>query len=147
MAGKANRRLGVVVGVIVIAAVVLAAFVSTWSVQERDPSTPEGVVQAYLTAVFEHRSDDAAAFLAAGSDCTAEHFDTAYVNSDARVDLVASEVALDTARVQVRVEFSSGDPFGGTYGEDHAYRLVKDGKGWHIIGIPWPLYGCGEMVK
>ena len=147
MSSSANTRLSFVVGALLVIALIVAALSSTWSVQQRDPASPEGVVQTYLSAVLDRRSDDAAALLAKGSSCTAEHFDTAWIGQGARVDLVDSTITGDTAKVDVRVEFSSGDPFGGTYGEDHAYRLLRENGQWHINGIPWPLYGCGELVK
>lgn len=130
-----------------MAAIIVAALTSTWSVQQRDPGTPEGIVQSYLTAVLDRRSDDAASYLASDSSCTPEHFDTAWIGQGARVDLIDVAVTDATAKVDVRVTIDNGEPFGGGYGEDHAYRLVQEAGKWRITGIPWPLYGCGELVK
>lgn len=147
MRTSANRVLAIVAAVVAIVAIVVAALTASWTVSDRDPASPEGVVQTYLTAVFDGRTADAAALLDPTGDCTADNLDTAYVQRSARVDLVETTLSGDTAQVKVRVEFSNDDPFGGSYGEDHTYRLLRVEGVWRITGVPWPLYGCGPVVK
>ncbi len=141
-----NRRLGIALAVVLFAAVVASAASSSWRTPTRDPASPEGVVQQYLTAVLHHRSDDAAAFLASDSACSANDFDVAYVGDDPSADLASVVVTGANARVSVHIAFGSGDPFGDTYGEDHTFRLVGGEGAWRITGIPWPLYSCGKAV-
>lgn len=138
--------LGITVAVIAVIAVVVGIFTATQSPSNLDPKSPEGVVQQYMTAVFEHRSDDAAKYFDAAGECSADDLDRYGTPQDARVDLADANVSGDTARVTVHIEYNSGDPFGGGWSEDKTIRLVKSGDEWRITGIPWPLYDCGVMA-
>jgi len=138
--------LGITVAVIVVIAVVVGIFTATQSPSNLDPKSPEGVVQQYFTAVFDHRNDDAAGLLDPASGCAAEDLDRTGFMQDARIDLVRSDVTGSTARVSVSIEYSSGDPFGGGWSEDKTLRLVKSGTEWKITGIPWPMYDCGAVA-
>ena len=146
MRTSANRMLGITVGVIAVIAIAVGVFTATQSPSALDPDSPEGVVQQYMTAVLEHRNDDAATFLDATGKCTADDLDRYGTQQDARVDLTSSETTGATARVTVSIEYSSGDPFGGGWSEEKTMRLAKTGSSWTITGIPWPLYECGMTV-
>jgi len=138
--------LGITVAAIAVIAVVLGVFTATQSPSDLDPKSPEGVVQQYMTAVFDRRNDDAAEFLDAADECGADDLDRYGTPQDARVDLSESMISGETARVTVHIEYSSSDPFGGGWSEDRTIRLVRSGSDWKITGIPWPLYDCGVMA-
>ncbi len=145
MRTSSNRTLSYIVGAIVLVALIVVATVSTWSVQERDPKTPEGVVQAYMTAVMQHHIDQALALMEPESTCTAENFQQSYVDATSRVDLVSLSVAGDSADVHLRIEHGNGDPLGGTWNEDQYISLVRVDGNWRIHGTPYPLFTCGSV--
>ena len=143
---RANKVLGIVLAV--IAAVALIAVLALKEpVAELDKSTPEGAVQQYLAAVTDRDFDKALTFLEADSKCTVEDFDRAYIQDSLRIGLSEVSPAESTAVVTVSIQYSNGDPFGGTYSEDQNFRLIKTDAGWKISGIPWPTYECGGEYK
>jgi hypothetical protein len=141
--------LAIVVGAMIVLATLVVALSTTRSTADYDPATPEGTVQAYVSAVVEGDYAEAAGLLAADSRCAVEDFDRIGTVGQVRVSLVNSQVAADTARVTVAVTTpAGGGPFDTSeYTEDHIFRLARSGQGWRISGIPWPLYTCGEEVK
>ena len=147
MSTSANRGLAVIGGAIVVIGIIVASLASSWTAPERDPKSPEGVVQAYLAAVLDHDSAAARALLEADTTCTIEQFDQSYVDRDVTINLVDVEVSGSDATVQVSIEHSNGDPFGGTWNEEQYLRLAKSGDSWRITGSPWPVYSCEMVVK
>ena len=146
MRTSANRMLGMTVATVAVIALAVGIITATQSPTSLDPDSPQGVVQQYMTAVFDHRNDDAAKFLDATGKCTVDDLDRYGMQQDARVDLTSSEVSGATARVTVSIEYGSGDPFGSGWSEEKTLRLAKVGSSWMITGIPWPLYDCGATV-
>jgi hypothetical protein len=148
MRSRPDRVLLVVVAVAVALAVVTAVFAATRPTQILDRTTPQGSVQAYLTAVLDRDNAKAASFFAPGSPCSAQDLDRAYVADATRVDLVSQQVDSDTARVTVEVSIGSGSgPFAGVSGEQHTFRLTRSGSAWRLDGIPWPAFDCGLGAK
>jgi hypothetical protein len=142
-----NRVLGLVVGAFVLVALAAVAFAAMRPTTTFAPGTPEAAVQGYLSAVLESDSEKAAGYLAPGSPCALGDLDRTGVAASARVSLVDSTTDSDTARVRVRVSYSSGDPFGGAESENQTFRLTRSAGTWRISGIPWPLFECGVNVK
>ena len=139
-----NRILGVIVAVILLVAAIAVA-VGSRPVAKIDPSKAEGVVQAYLTAVLERNFDEAARYFAADSPCKAEFFTQTWIPESAQVSLVNVSTSGSATTVTVTAEIPSGDPFGGSYQEQHSFRLTPSGETWALVGSPWPLYDCGVM--
>jgi hypothetical protein len=139
---RANRVLWIVVAAIVIIALIVVLAVKE-PTAELDKSSPEGVVQQYLNAAIDKDFDQAKSFLASDTKCTAEDFDRAYIQDSLRIGLSEVSPAESTAVVTVSIQYSNGDPFGGTYSEDRNFRLIKTDDGWKITGVPWPTYECG----
>jgi hypothetical protein len=140
---RPNRILAIVVGVIAVIGVVAGVLSATRQVPQYDRGTPEGVVQAYFTAVIDGDHQDAVDLLAEESSCTVEDLDRAYVPDDVRVVLRDTEVDGETAQVKVDVVMSSGGPLESSeYGEEHTFRLTRAGGDWLIAGEPWPMYEC-----
>lgn len=143
MSSRPNRVLAIVVGVIAVVAVVAGVLAANRSVPRYDRNTPTGAVQAYLSAVIDGDHQKAATFLAAGSPCTVDDLDQAYLPEGLRVVLRGTEVTGGTAQVEVDVVMSTGGPLDSTENaERHTFRLTRSGERWLIAGTPWPLYDC-----
>jgi hypothetical protein len=146
VASRANRTLAVVilvVAVIAVIGVVAGVLTSTRDVPTYDRGTPEGVVQAYLTAVVDGDHDAAVAFLAQDSPCTVDDLDRAFVPDGVRIVLRDTRSDGDTAQVGVDVAMPSGGPLGSTeFTEQHTFRLRQSDGDWRITGRPWPMYDC-----
>lgn len=128
-----------------VAVVVLGAAAALWAGSRPDrgfdPATPQGVVQAYVRAVVAGDSVSAAGLLAPGSPCAATDLDRVRVDAGTQVDLVGAQLLGDRALVRVSVADAALAPV-PAYGEQVTIRLVRNGSGWLIDGIPWPLYEC-----
>jgi len=105
---SSNRILIMIVALALILAAVAASLNSSREVEELSANSPEGVVQLFLEAVVEGKSEDAEQYFSSTS---------------------------------------SGGLFADNYIERHNYRLAKESGSWRILGIPWPLYSCGEPPK
>lgn len=150
VSARPGRVLLIVVGALVAIAAAAAFVASLRPAPTWDASTPQGTVQAYLSAVMDGDAAKAATYLDPGGDCDASDLDQVSVNVE-RVDLVSTSIDRDTARVQVAVAISTGLPLGGTVTENHTFRLTRapgsagsPGR-WLMVGTPWPLYTCGGV--
>jgi hypothetical protein len=142
--GRPNRILSFVVLVVAVIGVVAGVLMATRDVPTYDRRTPEGVVQAYLTAVIDGDHDAAVAFLAEESSCTVDDLDRASVPEGVRIVLRDTRVDGDAAQVEVDVALPSGGPLGGSETtERHTFRLRQADGDWRITGRPWPMYDCG----
>ena len=143
--GRANRVLVVVLGSVAVIAIVAAVLAATREAPTYDRDTPEGVVQAYVAALINGENEDAARFLAPENSCDVSDLDQAYLPEEVRVVLLETEVAADTATVDVEVVMVADDLFGAEeYAEEHTFRLTENGGEWLITGQPWPVYHCVE---
>jgi hypothetical protein len=147
MKSMPNRLLLIVIGLISAVAVALVLFSSDRSATTYEANTPEWAVQQFLTAMVSQNTDTAFEYISPSSPCKIVHLDRAWMDRDLNVDLVQSTISGDSARVEVDIEYSNSDLFGSPYVESHVYRLENTGSKWLIVGIPWPLYDCGEMSK
>jgi hypothetical protein len=143
---RANRVLGFIVAAISIVALVTVLAVNE-DTPQLDATTPEGTVQQYLQSVTARDFDSAITYLSEDTKCKITDFDQAYIQDSIRISLSDASVTGDSASVKVNIEDSSGDPFGGSYTESQAFRLIKSDSGWKIAGIPWPTYQCGGEFK
>ena len=143
-AGTKDRTLIVILGI--IAALVLVALVVVFTrgaPEALDPSTPEGVVQAYSAAVLDGDETAAGAFLTATalSDCAKFGWGQ---TGDIRVVLVSTTVRADSADVTVSIVTSNSDgPFGASeYEFESNFDLVREDGAWLIDTAPWELSIC-----
>lgn len=140
-----NRVLLVVAALVAVAAVVTGVLLATRHEPRYDRGTPAGVVQAYVSAVIDGDSQEAADLLAPDSPCDLTDLDRAHAPDDVRVVLRATEVRGGTARVEVEMATSSGDLLGGSeQAERHTFQLTRPDQAWLITGMPWPMYECPE---
>jgi hypothetical protein len=140
---RPHRLLAIVVLVIAGIGVVAGVVTATRNVPTLDRRTPEGVVQAYLSAVIAGHQDGAVAFLEPGSACTVDDLDRAFVPDGVRVVLRDTTTGDVTARVEVDVELPAGGPLDGSaVVEQHTFRLTRADGEWRIGGRPWPMFDC-----
>lgn len=140
-----------ILALIVIAALVLSAVAALVSSLREEvkysTSSPEGVVQMYLTAIIEGKNDQAASYFVSDSTCDASDIDRAYVSETLRVNLISTSVDGNSAYVKIDANTGASGPFDDGYTESHTYRLSKESGRWLIEGIPWPLWDCGNLNK
>lgn len=142
MTTRPSRVLAIMVGLVVLVVVLVVVLAANRSVTGHDLSTPEGVVQAYVAAVVDGDSDQAAGLLSDDSPCGVGDLDGAYVPELDRVVLLDSDVDGDSASVDIETVVAEG-PFGAfDFTERHTLRLERSGTDWRIAGQPWPLYEC-----
>lgn len=144
-----NRVLGIVVSSVVLIAVVAGALGVARGETEYDPATPEGAVQAYVTAVIDGDHRAAMALVAEESPCVINDLDeSSYGFDDSRVVLRETRVDGDEADVVVGIATSPvGDLLAGQERfERQTFRLVGGPGEWRLTGVPWPMYACGEGV-
>ncbi len=129
-----------VVAILVVALAVVAAIVS--SGRERptlDATTPEGVVQLYVSALFTDDIGGAEEYLDPALDC-GDSLDRFYMADTSRIAVLRTEVDQNTARVELQIEEGSGLEGSWTHREQFALR--RDAGTWLITGEPWPHYEC-----
>jgi hypothetical protein len=140
---RLNRILAILVLGVAAVSIGAAVLTATHDVPTYDRGTPEGVVQAYLTAVIDGNHDAAVAYLAQDSQCTVDDLDRAFVPDGVRIVLRDTSVDGDTAQVGVNMTVSSGGPLDSSeYTEQHTFRLRHADGNWRITGRPWPMYDC-----
>jgi len=143
VSARPGRVLGIVVGGLVAIAVAAAIFAALRPATTWDATTPQGTVQAYLSAVVDGDTAKAATYLDPNGPCDVQDLDQAYVVDPRRIDLVSARVDGDAARVEVAVGSSTGGgPLDGLATENHTFRLTRPGQAWFIVGSPWPLQDC-----
>ncbi|TFB71406.1 hypothetical protein E3O06_13835 [Cryobacterium glaciale] len=142
--GTKDRTLIVILSIIAALVLVSLVVVFTRGAPETlDPSTPEGVVQAYSAAVIDGDEAAAAAFLTtdASVGCgPVEHGPT----NNLRVVLVSTTVRPTSADVVVSLVTSYDDgPFGASeYEFEGNFDLVRVDGAWLIATAPWELSIC-----
>ncbi len=109
-------------------------------------TSPEGVVQRYLQAVFDRDVDTAVATLTPElASCRVPlAAELEYPREGETARLLSSTVTGDTARVTVEISRSGGaplEPAGRNLRVEFALR--RDGERWRISAGPWPVPFCG----
>lgn len=134
---------------VVIAALVLVSLVvvlTRGTPKPLDASTPEGVVQGYVTAVIGGDEAAAAAFLDPGQDARCKGFESVAPERNIRVALVSTTQRETTADVVVSISYTNvGGPFGSPeYASEESFDLSRTGGRWLISSAPWPLLVCPD---
>ena len=137
-----------VIGVLVVTAIAVAAVLSAVrSTPDLDPTTPEGVAQAFYRAILD--GDDTAALLlmtpALRERCDGQHFRGFYYSESVRVVLTGTDISSDEARVDVEIDrVSDPSPFDiEGYSSRERLTMTKTDGGWEIAEAPWP-FRCPE---
>jgi len=137
-------RFRIVASLGAIALVALAILSATQSkTTEFATGTPEATVQAFFKSLSERDSEEALQYFVADTPCELFELDRQILSQEITIDLVESEITGDSAKVKVRIRYSSNDMVSG-WKEDQVIRLEKESGNWRITGTPWPLYDCEQ---
>jgi len=137
-------RFRIVASLGAIALVALAILSATQSkTTEFATGTPEATVQAFFKSLSERDSEGALQYFVANTPCELFELDRQSLSQEITIDLVESEITGDSAKVKVRIRYSSNDMVSG-WKEDQVIRLEKESGNWRITGTPWPLYDCEQ---
>ncbi len=129
-----------VVAVLVLALAVVAAVVSRDRTRPAlDAATPEGVVQLYVSALFDDDAAGAEEYLDPALDC-GDFLHENYLSDTSRIAVLKTETDEDTARVELQIEEGTG--LDGTWTHREDFTLRRDSETWLITGDPWPAYDC-----
>jgi len=147
---RTNRVLGGAVAAIVALATISAVVASRRDAPAAPPGSPVAAVQAYLSAVLDGQTADAARWFDPAGPCRARDLEygavaPGYGAPGAHVDLVASRASGSTATVDVEIRPGNGgfDPFGNPgFVERRTFSLRTVEGAWRLTGTPWPLEFC-----
>ncbi len=143
MRNRPAAVLGAVAVLVVTLAVVAALVSANRDRPDLDPATPEGVVQLYVSALFDDSVAAAVEYLDPALGCS-DPLPEVYTSDVARVAVASSRISGDTATVDLRIE--EGSQLGGGWSHRETFRLRRDGETWLITGNPWPIYSCERWV-
>lgn len=141
---RSSTVLATLVGAVVILAVAAGLVVANREPQALDPTSPEGVVQAYLEAVIDGDVDEAFALVSPAAGCDVSDVATGYLPESVRVVVLETEVDGDEAVVRVKVTENPGNGLFEDSGYAHEERISlrrTDGT-WQIEASSWLLFGC-----
>jgi len=116
--------------------------------------TPEGVVHNYVLAVLNKDYEKAYGYLAdLKYKPTYEEFRRAFLNGEVNpqnqaVDIGASDIAGDTATVELQLITNSSDPFSTGYRNQQTADLVKQEGAWKLTLMPqYNFWGYNWYVE
>lgn len=144
---KPNRILLAIISAITLISIIVVIISFNKPVEVLDARSPEGVVQSYLTAIFDGNYERAVENLEMQSICEANDLDRTFVPQNVRIDLLDVVIEDSRARVKFQIEYPSGAPLDSYYTEEQVIRLINENNEWKITGIPWPMYDCGTLTK
>ena len=142
-----NKILLLVFGTVIVLTLIVVIISSRKGIEKWEPTTPQGVVQAYLTALINGDTDKAFVHLDPESKCDLQDLDRSYIAERIRISLSKSQIVGDRASITVTAEVPTGDPFSNFMTESHTLRLAQTEGNWKLIGVPWPMYDCEVKVK
>lgn len=142
MTTKANRVLGIAVGLLVLLAVVAGAIASQQSPRTFEPGTPEATVQTYLQAVLDQDAQTAVAQLGPDVECTVDDFVHGQHSEPDRVVVTKSSVRENSAQIHVDLVYEGGLFGGDGWSDPIMFPLKRSGDDWVISTMVWPYYGC-----
>jgi hypothetical protein len=132
----------IVLAAVVFAAVLGGALYGAFAEPDTyDPTTPEGVVQTYLKAVFD--GDELASLNSMTADLADRCQDATsleYGTDGARAFLDKTTIDNDTATVAIEIRHSSDGI--DEWIENETIWLEKSADSWQISQPPWPYWDC-----
>lgn len=139
---KSRPNAVLAVTAVLVAAMAVAALLLTTlrKAPEPDLATPEGTVQAYLTAIADHDDARAVELLDPELGCSAP-LPEGFRQDGMAASLVSTRTDGDRATVVVELTNYSGDAL-SSWSERIEFRLVDRGAGWLLTGDVWPYFGC-----
>lgn len=153
MAGSTRWLIGLLAVVTVLAVAALVLSQAGERPADLAASSPEGVVQRYLTAIAEDDEDALRGTLHSERlrDCRdgEPELDPGHRSPDFTAELRDVERDGDEAEVTVRITEHDGEPPFDSGGYDHTevFELARDDGAWRITGESWPYLGCPGGVR
>ena len=139
--------LGILVGIGVLVIVALALFYTRQDNQEYvSDTTPEGVVQNYVLALYKDDYDKAYAYLADGDNKpTYNEFRQAFFNrlvspGNAGLEIGETEIVGEEAYVNVYLIYNPSGPFSSGYRNSESARLERQGGKWKLLQRPYNFW-------
>lgn len=139
---RANRVLGIAVGLLVLLAVVAGVISTQQSPRTFETGTPEATVQTYLQAVQEQDAQTAVAQLGPDAGCTVNDFVHGGHSEPDRAVVTESSVRGDSAQIHVDLVYGGGLFGGEGWSDQITFPLERSGDVWVISTMVWPYYGC-----
>lgn len=130
--------LAVIAAVVVALAVLAGAVITFRGDPDFDTSTPEGVVQAYVKAIFD--GDDTAALTYLDPRLGCDTIPDSYVSETARVTVTSTRATGWSATVEVSIV--EGVYFDGGWSHTETFELSNISDGWVISESTWPFNSC-----
>lgn len=140
MRARPTLVLAVVAALVVLLAVAAAVVSRGRERPTLDANTPEGVVQLYVSALFDDDVASAVEYLDPSLGCS-DPLPETYLADIARIAVAKTTTSGNTASVELRIEEGSG--LDGTWSHREIFSLRRDAETWLITGEPWPIYRCG----
>lgn len=139
---RANRVLGIAVGLLVLLAVVAGVISTQQSPRTFEPGTPEATVQTYLQAVLDQDAQTAVAQLGPDAGCTVDDFVHGNHSEPDRVVVTDSSVRENSAQIHVDLIYGGGLLGDDGWSDQITFPLERSGDAWVISTMVWPYYGC-----
>lgn len=139
MTSRSNLVLAIIGAMVVVLAVVAGVVAATRPDPPADLSTPDGTVQAYVTALVRQDEDSVRRLLDPDLGCTAPLPD--YVSARVSLSIVSVERDGDRATVVVEITEHGQGPF-DAWSHRETFELDRVAAGWRVTGEPWPVYKC-----
>jgi len=143
---KQDRFLtGILIGIGVLIVVAVALFFArAQDIAYVDDSTPEGVIQNYVLALYKQDFQRAYGYLAEHDRMpTYDQFLRAFLSysltGDETLRIDATTIEGDEAFVRLALVYR-GDPFSGGWENNDVARLVLQDGAWKILYLPYPYW-------
>ena len=140
MTSRSNLVLAIIGALVVVLAVVAGVVAAIRGDPDIDLSTPDGTVQAYVTALVNHDDETVEELLDPELGCTTPLREM-YVPSRVSLSIVESDERGDTATVVVEIT-EHGQGLFDAWAHREAFTLRFDDGRWLVTGEPWPIYMC-----
>lgn len=147
--GMEQRRIAMLIGgIALLALLVTAALLSTRTPTELDPTTPEGVAQAFMQAAFDKDIEAMESYLTpdTAQNCTIDPFFLR--ENPSRAAIADTVISASRATVVVDVTHSSGEsPFElSEWTMEVVLVMTQSDDGWRIDEHTWPVI-CEEGMS
>jgi len=142
--------LGILIGIGVLVVVALGLFFMRQDKQEYlTAATPEAVTHNYVLALINKDYEKAYGYLAdLDNKPTYQQFRQSFFNHNISpegvgVEVGTAEIQTDNASVELKLIYSSGDPFASNNNNvDHA-QLVRENGEWKVSSMPYNFWNYG----
>jgi hypothetical protein len=146
--------LGIVIGIGVLAVLALGLFFMRQDKQEYlTAATPEAVTHNYVLALLNKDYEKAYSYLAdLDNKPTYQQFRQSFFNNNVSpqevgVQVGAAQIQTDNASVELKLVYSSGDPFTSNNNNLEYAELIRQNGEWRISSMPYSFWDYGWYQK